>query len=330
MKDIREIEEALREAAPAVVDGPHRQWLKESLSRQARSAQRGPRRAIWWAVLKASRGTKVAAAILGAAMLVAAGWGAERVYNMVAKKYFERATTEGPALEITTPDGKTAFMATVYGGSRPCDPSAAEEARQREEEVKALIAAGKYEFVKSFESSGSGGTSYVYRFKLANGEELHQNFFCPLEQVTSWEDYEQKVKQQFERRSQAIAQAISKGNFRLLDIGLIKEHICLDPSTREKLSVLEVGLPDGPKTAMVHTYPIGESTRWYETPWEEHLREIEQGRRELLDVKITRSYTYQITLEDGTKTTFGYGGDEPLVKGSTVVPLPARGPTEGR
>jgi hypothetical protein len=32
----------------------------------------------------------------------------------------------------------------------------------------------------------------------------------------------------------------------------------------------------------------------------------------LSDLQIIKSYNYEIILDDGTKTTFTYGGDKPL------------------
>jgi hypothetical protein len=250
----------------------------------------------------AQRGFKAAAACLVGVILVATGWAAEQVYQKVAKKYFVTISAPtGPAWEITTPEGTKSFTASgVFVAIASRDPSGLEVAREHHEEVKSLIPGGKYEFVRTFESAGQP-VQYVYRFKLSNGQEWIENFAYPLEKVTSWEDYLQKAQQQQVERDRAIYDAISKGDFRLLDIDLIKQHVCRDASTGQKLAVLQVHLPDGTKVAMVQPYPLGSSSGGYETSWAEHLREITDGR---------------MTLADGSKTVFSYGGQEPLVKGS--------------
>ena len=45
-----------------------------------------------------------------------------------------------------------------------------------------------------------------------------------------------------------------------------------------------------------------------------HLEAIRQGRRVLLDLSITTSMTYEISLDDGSKTIYEVGGDELIKK----------------
>jgi hypothetical protein len=268
----------------------------------------------------------VAAVGLAAAILVATGWGAEKAYEKFSKRYFVTASEgKGTFWEVTTPQGSKTFMGSFTTAmTEISDPNAAPTARRQQEEIKSLIAAGKFEYAKSVESPG-GQTEYVYKFKLSDGGEVAQNFAYPLEKVSSWEDYLQKVQQQRQQRERAVYDAIAKGNFRLLDIDLIKQHVCREVATGQKLSVMEIHLPDGSTRAMVNSYPLDKSHGGYDYPWEEHLREVKEGKRELLDITVTKSYTYEITQEDGSKTLFQYGGDQPLVEGSKVKMLEESG-----
>ena len=72
--------------------------------------------------------------------------------------------------------------------------------------------------------------------------------------------------------------------------------------------------PDGTEKALVSIHPAHESQKGYETAWQDHLTAIRTGDRELLDVGIVRNYKYEVTLADGSKTTFSYGGNAPLTK----------------
>ena len=53
--------------------------------------------------------------------------------------------------------------------------------------------------------------------------------------------------------------------------------------------------------------PEGESGTEYKTGWADHLEAIRQGTRVLLDLHITKAYTYEVTLDDGSTTTYRIG-----------------------
>lgn len=223
--------------------------------------------------------------------------------------------------EIATPDGKKIGMFSAEGivvsgvGSGELDANQVlQQAKRAQEEIKALIKSKKYECVKTFETPGAE-TQYVYIFTLSDGQKHAQNFGYPLEKVASWEDYLQKVQKQRQERQERITAAIANGRFRLLDIDLIKQHICRDAETAQMLSVMEHRLPDGEHVAKVDSYPLEKSQGGYQTSWQDHLNAIKEGKRELVKVMVTNRYVYEITLDDGSKAIFSYGGEEPLSKG---------------
>ena len=203
----------------------------------------------------------------------------------------------------------------VVGTSIPADspPGTAEKAKRHHEEMKQLIARKKYELVRTLEKGGR--KRYEYRFTFADGEHDTQTFSLPLKNVASWEDYWQKKEDREKQRQDKINRAISSGKFRLLDVEAISIHICRDADSDRKLRVQRLVGPDGKDEALV--YPEVADVTKHENPWEkwpDHLQAVRQGKRVLLDLEILKSYTYEITLDDGSTTIFNYGGGRPLEK----------------
>jgi hypothetical protein len=89
-------------------------------------------------------------------------------------------------------------------------------------------------------------------------------------------------------------------------------QICRDPASQQELEVRHsVGNcpEDGPDTAQIYPggiqahekpgdYEVAEST------WEDHLRAIRQGKRELLDIRFETLAVYEAVREDGSKLIF--------------------------
>lgn len=112
------------------------------------------------------------------------------------------------------------------------------------DEPKKLIAEGKYELVSTFDST-DGKKQYVYSFALSDGRSLGTNFSMRLENVSSWEDYQQKLDRQRQRRRERIDQAIAAGRFRLLDLEVMQIHICRDVLPDKKFKVQRIRHADG-------------------------------------------------------------------------------------
>jgi hypothetical protein len=91
-------------------------------------------------------------------------------------------------------------------------------------------------------------------------------------------------------------------------------HLCRDVATSQKFKVQRISLGGGKEIAFPRTDYSGIPTGVKETTWQEHLQAIREGKRELLDLETTNSYTYEMISDDGTKLLFNYGGNEPLKK----------------
>jgi hypothetical protein len=202
----------------------------------------------------------------------------------------------------------------------------AESGPGNDEETEKLIKEKKYKFVKTFDSGG-GGKQYVYHFIYPDGREVNRNFSMPLDNVSSWADYEAKRKLQKEQRNERISQALTSGRFRLLDLEVMQIHICRDVASGTDFKVQRIQRRDHTEIALprVDFGKIPPSV--HETSWQEHLDAIRDGKRQLLKLETVNDYTYEMTADDGAKEIFSYGGNEPLealVKRS-VNPFSSRG-----
>ena len=296
---------------PRLREGAHREQLKAELleptghmQRKEEEPPRASRR------FRTTRLVKLAAGLLIGAVLVATGWAAEKVYERIVKKdrFVELERFEEPP--VTLPDGSMMKTGGAVVTSVPADapPGSVEKAKKRHEEMKRLIAEGKYELVETSEVP-SGGKQYVYRFALADGEHFKMNFSIPLEGVASWEDYWQKAREQQKQRQEKIFKAFAAGRFRLLDAEPISVHVCRDVDSEQKVLVRRHRTPDGHDNALIR--PEGVSAPDHITSWQDHLRAIRQGKRVLLDLQLSRFYTYEVTLDDGSTTTYQTVGDFP-------------------
>jgi ATP:corrinoid adenosyltransferase len=314
MKSRNEIEKLLEQApVPSITDGPHRQHLRTELlqAMQAKETEMSK-----WKIVRSSRALKVAAAILAAVVLVSTGWATERVYRKItgATRIVHGETERVWDGKITRPDGKEILFGISTGSSTSSDDPnlTQEQVRQKHEEMKQLVARGEYELIRTDETE-SGETIYTYKFVLSDGEQLAWGTRIPLGQVASWDEYQQKVKEQAAERMERIKEAIAAGRFRLLNVDVIKSHICRDAATGEELRAMQIVMQDGELRANICFYPLAESKESYSTSWDDHLQAIADGQRELTKLDVLNQYTYEITFEDGSIIKWSYGG-APLEK----------------
>ena len=238
-----------------------------------------------------------------------------------------KVVEQGPRRKMVVKLAGGGPMEFTSGGSSSCDvpetsdqSAAAERARKQQEEIRQAIANGAYKFVKTF--SLRGDTNYVYKFALSEGE-VNMNFACRLEEVDSWEAYERKAKLQQERRLEQSREAISEGRYRLLNAEAILVHVCVDLASAWKLEVLHVRRLDGREIAVAYPYPMSKARTAHETTWDEHLRTIAAGERVLINLRTVPQYTYELTLADGSTTTWGYAGGKPLPRRRTAADMRA-------
>ncbi len=306
MRSDRKIEKLLGgTAVPSVVAGAHRTQLKAELLRQVQGRKEKETKMNRRRLFIPTRAIKIAAAVLLVVALVATGWAAERIYSEFVKK--THVTEEIPGGSFTAPDGRVVGLIQVIGTTIDPDSGETEEdVRARWREMKSLIAEGKYEFVKTIESY-TGESYYRYKFVLSDGEQCVRTFWTRLEEVDSWEDYVQKSEAQSQRKLDAIAEAVAAGRFRLLDVAALRSHICREVDTGQEINVLCILQTNREPLAFVRPHPIRMGDPTYEMSWADHLTAIAEGSRELIDMEITSSYTYEITFPDGSTTTWGYG-----------------------
>ncbi len=318
MKSVDDVERLLHQTPlPCVVEGPHREELKQRLLAQPPSTLQEEKKMGASMYSRMSPALKVAAAVLAVALLVGAGWAAEKIYEKLTFTQASLTLEQYPIQEWTLPSGKklTTSNSTTVTTVDPDDPQAIETAQRHYEEMKGLITARKYEFVKTLEDRSDGTTQYVYRFTLSDGTHIAQNFSMPLDDVASWDDYQQKDQRQSREYREQVDKAIAAGRYRLINEDVILLHICLDRASQEKFRVQRIPLAKGQEIALYRPYDIVEdagAAMKPESSWQEHLQAIRDGKLELLGVETTPSYTYEVVFDDGTKRIFSYGGGKPL------------------
>jgi hypothetical protein len=274
-------------------------------------------RATWLSMLdRMPLALKLAAALLVAVVLVGTGWAAERIYRTLTETHVELENIAG---FWKVPDGHTFTTVESIGTEvNSDDPGAPQAARREHAEMKRLIAEKKYKLLRTYEDR-YGEKHYVYAFTLADGSTHNMGFSVPLDNVGSWDDYLRKKAEQDQRWHDRINKAIAAGRFRLIDLDEIRVQICRDVASDLKLEVQRIDRDDGKDRALLR--PIPAKKTWPTTPesyqttsWQDHLQAIRDEKRELLGLRTTKTYTYEVVLEDGSKTIFRYGGGGPLKK----------------
>ena len=318
MEHIDPTERLLTETpAPFVVEGVHREQLKKRLLAQAQSAQ--PRRKEMIKFAGRVSMLKVAAMLAAVMTLICTGWGAEKMYQ----KFFTNVSVtleHSPTGEWKIPDGRNLFTSELIVTAVDADdPKSVEAAKRRHEEMKQLLAQKKYVFIKTYEFMGR--KEHVYKFTFADGSHTNMNFSMPLDNVVSWEDYQQKQQQKEKQRQEQINKVLAAGQFRLIDSDVILTHICRQVATNQKYRIQRIALPD-PKEkalyreiALYRPFDVGaeeKTTTMPQTSWQDHLDAVRDGKWELLSEETTPSYKYEVVLDDGSKTIFNYGGGKPL------------------
>jgi hypothetical protein len=320
MERIDPTEHLLRETpVPLVVEGAHREQLRERLMAHAQSAH--PTRKAMIRFAGGFSQLKVAAALAAVIILIGTGWAAERIYQMFFTKIW--VTLEGaPMSESKLPDGKSLYRMELSGTVVvAADPKALETAKRHHEEIKQLVAQKKYDLIKTSEVLGR--KEYLYKFTFADGSHTTMNFSMPLDEVASWEDYVQKQEQKEKERQEQINKALAAGRFRLIDTDVALIHICREVATNQNYRIQRIPLPDPKEKALRREIALyrpfdveaeAKSATMPQTSWQEHLDAVRDGKWELLSVETIPSYQYEVVLDDGSKTSFNYGGGKPLEK----------------
>ena len=247
MERIDPTERLLRETpVPLLMEGVHREQLKQRLLAHAQSAQ--PRRKEMLKFADRFSMLKVAATLAAAMILISTGWAAEKMYQ----KFFTKVSVtleRSPTREWKIPDGRNLFTSEWIGTAvDPDDPKSVETAKRHHEEMKQLLAQKKYDFTKTSEFMGR--KEYVYKFTFADGSHTNMNFSMPLDNVVSWEDYQQKQEQKEKQRQEQINKALAAGRFRLIDSDVMLIHICREVATNQKYRIQRIALPDRKEKAL--------------------------------------------------------------------------------
>jgi hypothetical protein len=315
MNSIDEIERLLGQTPlPNLLNGEHREQLKRQLL-EGTALQPTERRTFMSVFGRMPPILKLAAALLAAAILVGSGWAGEKIYRTLTETWISVILDDPPSEPWTLPDGRTFHVQTAGGSGASVssdDPKAIETVRRRFEEMKGLIAKKKYTFLRTQHLPSDKEKRYVYRFTLADGSPYDADFFMPLDNVASWDDYRRKEVEHNRKRRERIGKAIAAGKFRLIDVDVIRVHVCRDAGSNEKIQVQHY-VGHGEEIACISPFDR-EATTELETSWQDHLKAVREGKREILDFETTTSYEYEVILEDGSKTIFSYCGGEPLKK----------------
>jgi len=306
-----------------------------------------------------SKTQKTAAAVLVAVALAATAWAAEKavqfvlegrpvkIKNYPGKVLMMGTAADGNVTQTKTADGTMTITKSgagimtmtgenVYTGVTVVTAGTARSStgpftREQWAELDKLIAGKKYKLVSKAETCL--GTEYKYRFTFSDGTTKDWPYFLPLDDVKSLADYKEKSARYQAKRREAMDKALVKGDYRLINVELILEHLCVDVRSGKEIRVLQIRMPDGSEIASARfAEPVTAPRRFpseetqYETTWQEHLDLIKAGKRKLIDARVIKDYWYEMTLDDGSKTILGIGGQTPLGKpGARSVPSTCSG-----
>ncbi len=287
-----DIEHVLKQVSvPNLREGPHRDRLKDRLLSPEYEVLLEGGAQMGGKTTKRRRVLQLAAGLLAAAFLVLSGWAGEKTYQRLIKREVRVDLGDGRSTWVPndTPPGEVARRV--------------EQLKERQKEVWQLIATKEYEFLSSFDEEG--GMDYIYRFTFSDGTKDNVGFSMSLDDVDSLEGYRKKEANLQRQRKEGIREAVLAGKYRLIEMEPEWTHICVEKDTGKKICVLCVTLYDDSRVALVSDE---EHAVQYRTSWQDHLDAIRSGEREAVDLNVSVRYLYEITLEDGSTTTFMYGG----------------------
>jgi len=260
------------------------------------------------------RWRKAAAAVVGVA-LFSSGFAAQQVIDAARSRVIHLGPSK-PGYTLTMPDGSKQDFTTCKASDTSSD------AKEVQSQVERMIARKEYRRASTYEDPG-GNINHVYVFKLASGSSYSRSFLYPLEDVSDWADYQKKVQAAEVQRTKDIQDAVKNGRYRLIDLDVGKIHVCRDLATGKKLFVHMAGGKTPEACIFDDSSPGTTGTKALITPWEDHLKAIADGKRELLDIQTVKLPKYELTRADGTKFHYGYGGDPLPLNTSKPATQPA-------
>lgn len=254
---------------------------------------------------------KVAATLLAAAILIGTGWAGEKIYEKLTTETTE-VVHVSPSKPVTLPDGSQMGVGGgMWGASvSPNDPHPMETVKRRHEEMDRLIAEKKYKAtgVQEFGIGPVKHKAYGYQFTFADGTREQAGFSFPLENVSSLEELNRTSREAILKEAEKTHKAIASGKCRLIDVKVDEIHLCRNGASKQKIKVRR--FVNGSSMDFAHVVPDtgNESPPEYQltkhSSWEEHLKAIREGRRDLLGVETFITYYYETVLEDGSKFVF--------------------------
>jgi hypothetical protein len=197
--------------------------------------------------------------------------------------------------------------------SQPFNVATEAEAQRRVKEWSDAIRAKVYQFVREYEDR-DGEQQYEYAIKLANGQEEKLSGTVRLEEVSSWDEWNQRQQVIQEHRCVEFLEAVKAGSARIAADDVIIVHVCMDEELGKRIEVFRKLLPDGTLSASIWDSPLGSSQVCRKTSWEEHLGALSKGKRKLMEVRATAVFTYEYPGADGTMKRYSMAGS-PMVGG---------------
>lgn len=188
------------------------------------------------------------------------------------------------------------------------------EGQRRVKEWWDGISAKQYRFVREYEDR-DGEQQYEYAIKLANGEEDKLSGTVRLEEVSSWNEWNQRQQVIQEQRCVQFLEAVKAGKARIAADDVIIVHVCMDEELGKRIEVLRSLLPDGTLLARIWDSPLGSSQVCQRTSWDEHLGALSMGKRKLIEVRATAVFTYEYPGADGKTKRYTMAGS-PVIKGA--------------
>jgi hypothetical protein len=285
---------------PSLSAGPHRDRLRTQLLEQSTTTY--PRKTKMSISKRVSPALKIALAVLAAILLIGTGWAAEKIYEKIITI---RIVTSEPK-EVIMPDGTKGYSVTAAATEVDVnDPKAVEEANRvlkeslaaeekRQDAIQKAITLGRFRLLDV-------GSQITHQCQDVGSDRVFQLTRCTLD---TCDDVAHVIDADIELSGKTgAAQTVT---------GTVRTAIVTPGSKDKKLPMtLRVDAQPGKMlkasgdgaTSVVVTDASGAVQAT--TSWKDHLRMILDGKRQLLHATVQTVYVYEVTLDDGSKVSYG-------------------------
>lgn len=229
-----------------------------------------------------------------------------------------------PGVVVSNPNGEFKLPLEIEGSEGVYgelvwskDHKSSQQVKRVLKEISEIITNERYRFIMAQDSPVQYESSWYkkwankqYFYELTFSDASRENMVFPmrLETVASWDEYVKQYENDARQEDEKRRKAIASGHFRLLDVEVDEVHVCRQVATNRTFAVRRYNMP-GPNEVWAEFYPAsqaGDSPAGQQfvprnRRWQDYLEDIRQGKWELLGMRPSNHYAYELTLDDGTK-----------------------------